>query len=72
MQQKVHGKASCEGITTAKGIDFNEIFSAVVKLITIKSMLSIMEGENLYLEHQDVNTAFLYGDSEEDIYMLQP
>jgi len=53
-----------------EGIDFNEIFSLVVKLTTIRSVLSIVAAEDLHLKQLDVKTAFLHGDLE-DIYMLQ-
>jgi len=55
-----------------KSINFNKIFSPIVKLTTIKSMLSIVAVKDLHPEQLDVNTVFLHGDLEEDIYMLQP
>ncbi|KAE8693713.1 putative beta-D-xylosidase [Hibiscus syriacus] len=55
-----------------KGIDYNEIFSPVVKLSTIRLVLKIVATENLYLEQLDVKTTFLHGDLEEEIYMRQP
>ena len=53
-------------------IDFNEIFSSVVKLTTIRSILSIVTTEDLHLKQLDVKTAFLHDNLGEDIYMLQP
>ena len=41
-----------------------------MKLTTIRSMLSIMTGEDLHLEQLDVKTVFLHGNLK-DIYMLQ-
>ena len=52
-------------------IDFNKIFSPVVKHTTIRSALSIVTAENLHLEQPDVKIVFLYGDLEENIYIVQ-
>ena len=38
---------------------------------TIKLVLGMVAAENLHLEQLDVKTAFLHGDLEEDIYMIQ-
>jgi len=46
-------------------------FSLVVKLTTIRSVVSIVTSENLHLEQLDVKTVFLHVDLE-DIYMMQP
>ena len=59
-----------KGFQQLEGIDFNKIFSHVVKLTTNRFVLSIMAAEDLHLEQLDVKTVFLYGDLE-DIYMLQ-
>ncbi|KAL5769829.1 hypothetical protein ACOSP7_013983 [Xanthoceras sorbifolium] len=61
-----------KGFQQKEGIDYNEIFSPVVKLTTIRLVLKIIAAENLHLEQLDVKTAFLHGDLEEEIYMRQP
>ena len=38
----------------------------------IRLVLGMVVVENLHLEQLDVNTAFLHGDLEEDIYLSQP
>ena len=60
------------GFSQKKGIDFNEIFSTVVKMTSIMTMLSLMVIEYLHIEQLDVKTTFLHGYLEEDIYMQQP
>ena len=50
-----------------KGIDYAEIFSPVVKLTSIRILLSIVVSENLHLEQIDVKTAFLHGDLDKEI-----
>ena len=55
-----------------EGIDYTKIFSPVVKMSTIRLVLGMVAIENLHLEQLDVKTAFLHGDSEEDLYMIQP
>jgi len=61
-----------KGFQQKKGIDYTEIFFPVVKLTTIRLVLSIVVTKGLYLEQLDVKTAFLHGDLEEEIYMQQP
>ena len=58
-----------KGFQQKEGVDNTEIFAPVVKLNTIRFVLSIIASEELYLEQLDVKTAFLHGDLEEEIYM---
>ncbi|GJX70172.1 transposable element [Tanacetum coccineum] len=55
-----------------EGIDYNEIFSPVVRHTSIRVLLSLVAHHDLELEQLDVKTAFLHGDLEEEIYMSQP
>ena len=61
-----------KGFGQRKGVDFDEIFSPVVKMSSIRAVLSIAASMNLEVEQLDVKTAFLHGDLEEEIYMEQP
>ena len=56
-----------KGFQQKEGIDFTEIFSPVVKMSTIRLVLGMVAA----LEQLDVKTAFLHGDLEEDLYMIQ-
>ena len=61
-----------KGFSQKKGIDFDEIISPVVKMTSIRTILSLVVVEDLHLEQLDVKTTFLHGDLEEYIYMQQP
>jgi ATP-binding cassette subfamily B (MDR/TAP) protein 1 len=61
-----------KGFRQRKGVDFNDIFSHVVKMSSIRIVLSLVGTLDLEVEQMDVKMAFLHGDLEEDIYMKQP
>lgn len=61
-----------KGFTQREGVDFNEVFSSVVKYIFIHVFLAIVALLDQELEQLDVKTMFLHGELEEEIYMHQP
>ncbi|BBG93711.1 transposable element gene [Prunus dulcis] len=54
------------------GINFEEIFSPIVKMSSIRVVIGLAASLNLEIEQLDVKTAFLHGEREEEIYMEQP
>ncbi|GJR31504.1 retrovirus-related pol polyprotein from transposon TNT 1-94 [Tanacetum coccineum] len=60
-----------KGFQQKQGVDYNEIFYPVVKMTTIKLVLSIVAAEDLHLKQLNVKTTFLHGDLDEDIHMIQ-
>ena len=61
-----------EGYTQHEGIDYEETFSPVVCFTSIRLILAIVASLDLELHQMDVNTTFLNGELEEEIYMEQP
>ena len=61
-----------KGFSQVEGIDFNEIFSPVVRFETVRLMLALSSLEDWHIEVLDVKTAFLYGKLDKEIYMHQP
>ena len=54
-----------------KGIDYNEVFSPVVKHASIRILLALIAEYELELAQLDVKTAFLHRDLGKEIYMTQ-
>lgn len=60
-----------KGYAQKKGEDYNEVFSPVVKHISIRVLFALVAYFHMELEQMDVKIGFLHGDVKEDIYMLQ-
>ncbi|GJV57137.1 ribonuclease H-like domain-containing protein [Tanacetum coccineum] len=56
----------------ANGVDVDETFSLVVKLGTIRTVLSLAASLHWPIHQLDVKNAFLHGDLSETVYMHQP
>ena len=61
-----------EGFSQKQGIDFDKIFSPIVKMSSIRVVLRLVASLDLELQQLDVKIAFLHGDLKEEIYMDQP
>ena len=54
-----------KGFNQKRGFDFDEIFSPVVKMSSIRVVLGLAASLDLEIEQMDVKTAFLHGDLDE-------
>ena len=61
-----------KGYHQRQGIDYDEIFSLVATLKSIKILLAIAAHYDYEIWQMDVKTAFLNGMLEEKVYMIQP
>ena len=55
-----------------QGIDYDETFSPVAMLKSVRIMLAIAAFYDYEIWQMDVKTAFLNGFLEEELYMMQP
>ena len=60
------------GFTQREGIDYNDVFSPVIRFDTLRIMISIALYHDINLLQLDIETAFLHGNLEEELYMKQP
>nr|GEV11065.1 ribonuclease H-like domain-containing protein [Tanacetum cinerariifolium] len=60
------------GRSQQQGIDYDEIFSHVVKPVTIRTVLSLAVSREWTIHQLDVKNAFLHGHLTKIIYMHQP
>ena len=48
------------------------MFALVIRISSIRILISLTSIHKLFIHQMDVKTTFLNGDLEEEIYMLQP
>jgi hypothetical protein len=60
------------GYSQVPGVDFFDNYSPVVNDVTFRTVMVMMVVNSWYCEIIDVETAFLYGDLKEEIYMKTP
>jgi hypothetical protein len=65
-------RSVAKGFKQCLGIDYDDIFSSVVKLTMILLILSLVVSQGWILHQLDVQNAFLYSSLEEEVYMKQP
>lgn len=69
---KFKARIVAQGYSQKYGEDFYEVYAPVVKLTSVRLLLSLAGKENLIVRQYDVKTAFLNGELEEEIFMKQP
>jgi len=60
------------GYSQVFGIDFDENYSSVIRLTSMRLLFAISAQLGLKIHQMDVNTAFLHADIQEDIYIAPP
>ncbi|GKC70666.1 ribonuclease H-like domain-containing protein, partial [Tanacetum coccineum] len=65
-------KLVAKGFNKKEGVDYAETFSPVVKMVTMRCVLSLVVQRGWTVYQLDINNAFLFGEIVEDVYMTLP
>ena len=69
---KYKARLVIKGYRQQEGLDYFDTYSPVTRINSIRMILAIAALRNLEVHQMDVKTAFLNGDIDETIYMVQP
>ena len=70
--ERYKARLVAKGFTQREGIDYKETFSPFSMKVSFKIIMALVAHYDLELHQMDVKTAFLNGNIEETIYMVQP
>ena len=69
---KCKARLVARGFSQSYGLDYEETFSSVAKMVTLRSIFSLAAFKRWKLWQLDVKNAFLCGELDRDVFMEQP
>lgn len=71
-EKKYKARLVAKGFQQTRDFDYQEIYSPVIKMETVRTVLAVANQNNYHIHQLDVKSAFLQGDLNEEIFMKQP
>ena len=69
---KYKARLVVKGYRQKEGLDYFDTYSPVTRITSIRMLIALAAVHDLKIHQMDVNTAFLNGELEEEIYIEQP
>jgi len=66
---KYKAKLVAKGYAQTYGIDYEETYSPVAKMTTIRAIITMIAAKGWSLHQMDVKNVFLHGDLQDEVYM---
>ena len=70
--ERYKARLVAKGFSQQPGVDFTETYSPVTRLTSVRAIFAIANQLDMEIHQMDVQTAFLNGNREHEIYMKQP
>ena len=70
--ERFKARLVARGFSQQPGVDYTETFSPVTRFSSVRTVLAIANQLDMDIHQMDVETAFLNGDLDEEIFMKQP
>jgi hypothetical protein len=61
-----------KGYVQREGVDFEEVFATVVRMESVRLIMAMAARKDWEIHHRDVESAFLNGELEEEVFVQQP
>ena len=58
--------------TQTHNVDYEETFAPTTKMTIVRTMIALAAAKGWHLHQMDIKNAFLQGELEEEVYMVQP